>query len=161
MILTRLLTTIKNVGEGDVILYYLEIGEFMTKHFWHILLIVVPLYFMIEISRIREFDTEKLIIKYPSRILNLFLVIVIGAGSIASLIPIYYDLLIIFGDPQRALYLFIYAILYFYLPAFGAILGFLLVLVGLASRETRKILSSLEDRLIRYGVAKLSKIEVT
>ncbi len=160
VILTKILLTITNISGLNAVLYYYLIGELITQYFWHIILIVVPFYIIIEVSRIRELDSRKLILRYPSRILNWILVFVIGAGSIASLVPMYYDLLGILGDPQIVMYLFFLLILYFYLPALGGILGFLLVVLGLMGGETRRILLSLENSLIRYDIAKQSKIEV-
>jgi len=123
VILTKLFVALKS---GDMFKYYMMVGELSKHYLWLLLIILVTPYLLVDKSRLRNFDTKKLLMKYPSLFLSLFAVVILGGGSVVSLVPIYYDLLSIFRDPILTLQLFIYSIVYFYLPSLGCVIGYLI-----------------------------------
>ena len=143
VILTRVLVALK---PGDMFNYYIFIGEIAKQFLWIVLIILVTPYILVDKSRIRYLDKKKLLLKYPSLLMTIIAVLILGAGSIISLAPMYYDLLTIFRDELLTLELFLYAIGLFYLPSLASVIGYMLGLIILGKRVFVKAINTLENK---------------
>ncbi len=147
VILTKMLTT---VGSMEMIIYYIIAVDYMRKFMPLILIILVSAFMIRDMSSIRHFK-DNLTLSYPSRFLQFILIFIVGMGSIATLVPMYYELLSIFHDRSLALKLFIYAILLGYMPSLAMTIGYMISLLLVGRYFFDKALELLENILLKYA----------
>ncbi len=136
----------------DLIYFYLVSWELFMKNAPYMFLFLLIPFWLREMCRIRELRS-KYRVTYPSRSLGLIVIILIGVGSITSLVPLFLEILSIFKDLGLAIELFVGAIFLGYLPMLSLVIGWLFNL-----NATERDLVSLPIRKIEEIVE--SKIEI-
>lgn len=136
IILTRVLT--KLLSE-NVFTLYLTVGEFIEAIIWILYLTLTLPYIIVDYSNVRAFNLKNVLMETPSFLLNIVAIILFGVGSIASAIPIFYNILNTVKDLQLTIILFTYSILLFYLPSIFFVTGAYFVAFRI-DRESSKML---------------------
>lgn len=155
VILVRIATTIKS---GDMIVYYLAFGDVMLSAMPYLLVFLVVPCIIRDLSCVRSLKSN-LTIGYPSKLLQLILLIIVGVGSIASLAPMYKELLDIVHDPNLALGLFIYAIMIGFMPAFCMVVGYIIGAIVISRQYFYKSIEKFEQIVYRIGKAQVIVIK--
>jgi len=149
IILTRILT--KLLSE-NVFTLYLTVGEFIETVIWILYLTLTLPYILIDYSNVRAFNPKTILMEPPSFLLNTIAIILFGAGSIASAIPIFYNILNTVKDLQLTIILFTYSILLFYLPSLFLVAGAYFATFRIDGEDSNKLLKYFEsDVKKRFG----------
>ncbi len=143
--LTIVIRILSILPTEDLIYFYLVSWELFMENAPYIFLFLLVPFWLREMCRIRELKS-KFRMTYPSKLLGLIAIILIGVGSITALVPLFLEILNIFKNFWISIELFIGAVLLGYLPMLSLVLGWLLNL-----RITN-------DDLVNSPVRKLEKI---
>lgn len=149
IILTRIISTFANV---DILSLYFAIGDSLRSSLWLLFLTLTLPFIVIDYSRVRALDEKRVLVKFPSSLFNFVGVILLGAGSIASAVPIFFEIIDKVKDIQLAQQLFVYSIALFYVPSLALVTSSYLVFFLLDSDTFRSCLGFMEKRIEeRFG----------
>jgi len=142
----------------DLVYFYLVTWDLFMRNASIVFLVLLTPFWLREICRVRELYL-KFRLDYPSRVLKLLALILIGVGSITALVPLFLELLSIFRDLSTAIQLFIGAILLGYLPMLSLVLGWLINMRFIPDDIVKKPVIRLES-IIEKNLL-LSSVEIT
>ncbi|MEX0567572.1 MAG: hypothetical protein Q6363_000225 [Candidatus Njordarchaeota archaeon] len=155
IILVRIMTTL---GSKDMITYYLAAGGIMLSAMPYLLVFLIAPCIIRDLSSVRSFK-DNLTMSYPSKLLQLILLIIVGMGSIAALAPMYWELLSIVKNPDMALKLFLYAIAMGYVPAFCMVCGYMLGALVVSKPYFGKSIEKFEGIVSKIGKVSVIVLE--
>lgn len=141
----------------NLIYFYLVTWDFFMRNASIVFLILLTPFWLREVCRIREFY-QKVRLDYPSKLLKLLALTLIGVGSITALVPLFLELLSIFRDLLIATQLFIGAVLLGYLPSLALVIGWLINMKFIPNNLVKKPVIRLES-IIEKNLS-LSKVKI-